>query len=114
MGLADRFKEKLDKNKFFNEENHSATESLHKGKIYSFMTNSVDSVNDNLKKFEDLETDLIKKIRMTPCWNEYKDSDKKHMIGKYFDAKMCGKYSDISYNSDERSEFIKNIIDLIS
>lgn len=67
---------------------------------------------DTYKKFEDLETDTINKIRRTPHWQDYPLKNQENMISKYFDSKIKTRYSDINYTNNEKSGFIKNILTL--
>ncbi len=129
MGLAQRFRDKLDKKNIFEksqiEKDFEAqdikfiskpiTESitvqpknLHTGanepvKELAELATS----NDNYKQFEDLETEIIDKIRKTPYWDEYSPERQEHMISSYFD-KRCK----ITYSASERDEFIQNIMAL--
>ncbi len=109
MGLADRFRLKLEQNDLFTtEEKETRTQE---NNVYEFVSNTV-SENSNDKKFEDLETDVIRKIRNTPCWAEFNSGAQKNMISNYFEAKV--KRKDISYTSIDKANFIKNILDLVS
>ena len=42
----------------------------------------------NAAKFEELETDIINKIRKTPYWEDYSLKRQECMISKYFDVKI--------------------------
>lgn len=100
MGLAERFKGKLEnKNIFKNEQNNFISSPI----------NNVQNIEDqNPNKFENLETEIISKIRKTPYWEEYSKKAQTNMIGSYFDKKITKK--DIQYSTQEKEEFIKNIL----
>lgn len=64
-------------------------------------------------KFEELETDIINKIRKTPYWEDYSRKRQENMISKYFDIKTKRKrYSQYVYSLEDRNEFIQNILTL--
>ena len=64
-------------------------------------------------KFEDLETELINKIRKTPYWLEYSTDRQKNMIEKYFENRIQSEmYSNISYTSSDKQEFVENVLTL--
>lgn len=69
---------------------------------------------DTYKKFEDLESDTINKIRKTPYWHDYPLKSQESMIEKYFDSKIKSRYSDINYTTNEKIGFIKNVITLVN
>ncbi len=87
MGLADRFKDSLDQKDIFN-------------------TTKVSNPIKIGNEFDDLETDIIDKIRKTPYWSEYSTSEQKKMIGAYFSRKL----NDKSYSAFEKEEFVQNIL----
>ncbi len=87
MGLADRFKDSLEQKDIFK-------------------TVKVSNPIKRSNNFDDLETDIIDKIRKTPYWDEYSSSEQKKMIGAYFSRKLAGK----SYSALEKEEFVQNIL----
>lgn len=60
----------------------------------------------NITKFEDLESELISKIRKTPYWEEYSIQRQEKMINSYFIKKIQ------NYTLEEKNEFVKNILTL--
>lgn len=131
MGLAERFKEELKSKNIFEKSN--IEKNLEKENIQfiskpinnivikpekeergnsigqTINNNIVKAVDNNIysvPKFEELETEIISKIRKTPYWNEYSIDRQKSMIEKYFKIKT--KNSNTS--QEEKNEFIKNII----
>lgn len=126
MGLAERFKEELKTKNIFEKSNiEKDLESQH----IQFISKPIDSIvteqekettieqtikepnitDNNLcstPKYEELETEIISKIRKTPYWEEFSIDRQKKMIEKYFEIKT--KNSNIS--KDGKSEFIKNIL----
>lgn len=89
MGLADRFKDSLEQKDIFK-------------------TVKVSNPIKRSNNFDDLETDIIDKIRKTPYWSEYSSSEQKKMIGAYFNRKLTGN----SYSALEKEEFVQNILAL--
>lgn len=140
MGLAERFKEKLNKQDIFKkpdieqkleeQEIQFISKPLNSEIVIqpSIIHNNVNDIDDieeitekaiktseNIEctKFEDIETDIISKIRKTPYWEEYSTTRQEQMISKYFDKKISNsKYENINYTNNEKIEFIKNIITL--
>ena len=136
MGLAERFKDKLDKSDIFTKKepdlilDNSNIQFISKPitvqpkDIHSGIIESIDNIMDidisnktndiiySNNKFEDLETDIIEKIRKTPYWNEYSTERKTNMVSKFFDNKIQKKYSDIQYNEKDKNNFIQNILAL--
>lgn len=64
-------------------------------------------------KLEDLETEIIAKIRKTPYWSEFTKSEQANMIAAYFDKKTSfNKYKHLSQLPSDRLDFIQNILTL--
>ena len=130
MGLAERFKEELRTKNIFEKSN--IEENLEKEHI-QFISKPVNNIvvepekedektigqtaNNNIvktfdneiystPKYEELETEIISKIRKTPYWEEFSVDRQKNMIEKYFEAKT----KKLNVTQDEKSEFIKNIL----
>lgn len=125
MGLAERFKDKLNKKDIFNKEIEQTLENqsikfiskpitvqpkdIHTSpqtpdEVISNIYNNITTTN-----IDDLESEIIDKIRKTPYWEEYSSSRQENMISSYFEKKIqTEKYSQIDTSSKE--EFIKNII----
>lgn len=142
MGLAERFKDKLENRNIFNKQEIEKTlenndiqfiskpitdnitiqpKNIHSGqidKIETITDLNICNINDNhqnsnIVKFEELETEIIEKIRKTPYWEEFSRERQKQMISKYFDKKiLSSKYENINYTNNEKLEFIKNILAL--
>ena len=131
MGLAERFKEELKSKNIFEKSN--IEKNLEKENI-QFISKSINNIvikpekeergnsigqtiNNNIvktvdndiysvPKFEELETEIISKIRKTPYWNEYSIDRQKSMIEKYFKIKT----KNSNTTQEEKNEFIKNIL----
>lgn len=131
MGLAERFKEELKSKNIF--EKINIEKNLEKENI-QFISKPINNIvikpekeergnsigqtiNNNIvkavdndiysvPKFEELETEIISKIRKTPYWNEYSIDRQKSMIEKYFKIKT----KNSNTTQEEKNEFIKNII----
>lgn len=136
MGLAERFKDKLDKSDIFTKKEPDSIldnsniqfiskpitvqpKDIHSGIIESIdnimdidISNKTNDIIYSNNKFEDLETDIIEKIRKTPYWNEFSTERKTNMVSKFFDNKIQKKYSDIQYNEKDKNNFIQNILAL--
>ena len=127
MGLADRFKEKLDKRDIFNKQIETEKTVERNIKFISKPTmekeeeTSSNITPEKIKKeiveqpkqilkFENLETEIIAKIRKTPYWEEYSAARQKNMISNYFEAKTKKRNTVIT--NSEKQEFIKNILAL--
>ncbi len=138
MGLADRFKDKLETKNIFEKKGIeqslavnniqfiskpitdntlSQQKTARQGQI-DYIENIIEINESQSKhltttKFEELETEIIKKIRNTPYWEEYTPKRQEQMISKYFDNRIQNsKYSTIKYSENERQDFIQNILAL--
>lgn len=131
MGLAERFKEELKTKNIF--EKNNIEKNLEKGNI-QFISKPINNIvikpekeergnsigqtiNNNIvkavdndiysvPKFEDLETQIISKIRKTPYWEEYSFDRQKNMVEKYFNSKT----KHIKVTNEDKNEFIKSIL----
>lgn len=131
MGLAERFKEELKSKNIF--EKINIEKNLEKENI-QFISKPINNIvikpekeergnsigqtiNNNIvkavdndiysvPKFEELETEIISKIRKTPYWNEYSIDRQKSMIEKYFKIKT----KNSNTTQEEKNEFIKSIL----
>lgn len=134
MGLAERFKDKLENKDIFQKGNIEETleqndikfiskpiekeiviqpKTTHSGQIAPIENLSDLNVSNTSTKFEDLETELINKIRKTPYWLEFSTEQKKNMIEKYFEKRIQSEmYSSISYSNSDKKEFVENILTL--
>ena len=107
MGLAERFKDKLNKQNIF-----VKTEKVEQKKEIQYISNPLTStIKEDFQskyKLEDIESQIIEKIRKTPYWEEYSTIQQEKMISSYLDKKSVTN----PVTSQERSEFIKNIMSL--
>lgn len=131
MGLAERFKEELKSKNIFEKSNIEKNLEKENIQFISKPINNIvikpekeergnsigQTINNNIvktvdndiysgPKFEDLETQIISKIRKTPYWEEYSFDRQKNMIEKYFKIKT----KNSNTTQEEKNEFIKNII----
>lgn len=120
MGLAERFKNKLDQNDIFTENayitkpnSNVTTQTAKIESITNILADETKKEEKETPKFEELETEIIGKIRKTPYWADYSSIKQEHMISKYFDNKIQKtKYSRIEYSITDKADFIKNILAL--
>ncbi len=116
MGLAERFKDKLEKKDIFNKEIEQTLENQSIKFISKPITIQPKEIHTNIKtpdevisNIDDLESEIIDKIRKTPYWEEYSSNRQEKMISSYFDKKIkTEKYSEIETTTKE--EFVKNIM----
>ncbi len=131
MELAERFKEELKSKNIFEKSNIEKNLEKENIQFISKPINNIvikpekeergnsigQTINNNIvkavdndiysvPKFEELETEIISKIRKTPYWNEYSIDRQKSMIEKYFKIKT----KNSNTTQEEKNEFIKNII----
>ncbi len=107
MGLAERFKEELKTKNIFEKSN--IEKNLEKENIQFISKPILTSENNESytePKFEDLETQIISKIRKTPYWEEYSFDRQKNMVEKYFKSKT----KHIKVTNEDKNEFIKSIL----
>lgn len=111
MGLAERFKEELKSKNIFEKSN--IEKNLEKENIQFIskpINNNIVKTVDNdiysVPKFEELETEIISKIRKTPYWEEYSFDRQKNMVEKYFNSKT----KHIKVTNEDKNEFIKSIL----
>lgn len=129
MGLAERFKDKLEQRDIFQKDKYitkqvkdtkpEKEQQTHCEQLESKINllTEVDTVeNSKIKpqaKFEELETEIIGKIRKTPYWADYSTIKQQNMISKYFDNKVQkNKYSKIEYSTADKLSFIQDILTL--
>lgn len=131
MGLAERFKEELKSKNIFEKSNIEKNLEKENIQFISKPINNIvikpekeergnsigQTINNNIvkavdndiysvPKFEELETEIISKIRKTPYWEEYSFDRQKSMIEKYFKIKT----KNSNTTQEERNEFIKSIL----
>mgnify|MGYP006940572336 CR=1 FL=1 len=69
--------------------------------------------NLRIAEFEDLEDEIINKIRKTPYWEDFSTNQKEKMISSYFDARIQkNKYSKIVYSENDKIQFVENVLTL--
>lgn len=112
MGLAERFKEELKSKNIFEKSN--IEKNLEKENIQfisrpikeTIIEPTLQAKVESEDVLENLETEIISKIRKTPYWEEFSVDRQKNMIEKYFESKTKNK----EYTQNEKTEFIKNIL----
>lgn len=131
MGLAERFKEELKSKNIFEKSNIEKNLEKENIQFISKPINNIvikpekeergnsigQTINNNIvktvdndiysvPKFEELETQIISKIRKTPYWEEYSFDRQKNMVEKYFKSKT----KHIKVTNEDKNKFIKNIL----
>ena len=131
MGLAERFKEELKSKNIFEKSNIEKNLEKENIQFISKPINNIvikpekeergnsigQTINNNIvkavdndiysvPKLEDLETQIISKIRKTPYWEEYSFDRQKNMVEKYFNSKT----KHIKVTNEDKNEFIKSIL----
>lgn len=131
MGLAERFKEELKSKNIFEKSNIEKNLEKENIQFISKPINNIvikqekeergnsigQTINNNIvkavdndiysvPKFEELETQIISKIRKTPYWEEYSFDRQKNMVEKYFNSKT----KHIKVTNEDKNEFIKSIL----
>lgn len=136
MGLAERFKNKLENRDIYQKE---IIEQKLEEKDIKFISKPVEDKieqkntsiqtpvaipnileeteekEQNLKKskLEDLETEIISKIRKTPYWEEFTTEEQTGMIEKYFNVKTkSSKYNMEKYSDRDKLVFIRTVLAL--
>ena len=103
MGLADRFKAELK-----NQDLYYTTKGIQKPEVVEIPKMVTTPKELSQDKFSDLRKDLLKKIKNTPCWNDYSANNQENMIIKYFETK--NKRNHLEFNSDDTAKFLKTIL----
>ena len=129
MGLAERFKDKLEKKDIFQQKNNSTNPIENNSNIVYISpstsqenetieqnNNIINPINNILKtnpikepqryKFENLENLIIVKIRNTPYWTEYSLQKQESMINSFINKKG----NTYNFTEEEKKEFINNIL----
>lgn len=131
MGLAERFKEELKSKNIFEKSNIEKKLEKENIQFISKPINNIvikpekeergnsigQTINNNIvkavdndiysvPKLEELETQIISKIRKTPYWEEYSFDRQKNMVEKYFNSKT----KHIKVTNEDKNEFIKSIL----
>lgn len=98
MGIAERFKNKLDIKDIFKNSNSAK---------YISKPEEMKSVsNENSDPLANLENNLIEKIRRTPYWSEYSQQKQENLISLYFKTKK----NIYGISDNAITEFVKNIM----
>lgn len=112
MGLAERFKEELKSKNIFEKSN--IEKNLEKENIQfisrpikeTIIEPTLQAKVESEDVLENLETEIISKIRNTPYWEEFSIDRQKKMIEKYFKIKT----KHIKVTNEDKNEFIKSIL----
>jgi hypothetical protein len=112
MGLAERFKNRLEQRDIFSANKHqtspiSAVENRNIVKPVTNILNSTPEPKTERYEFEDIEAQVIDKIKKTPYWNEYSIQKQENMINLYIDKKAVNG-NPISAN--QKKELVNNIM----
>jgi len=96
------------------EENNSEPQKTVEEITVQEVENKPSQITDSpADKFENLETELINKIRKTPYWEEFSLQSQTNMIENYFNVKIkSSKYNMINYTNDEKQNFIQTVLTL--
>lgn len=72
---------------------------------------SENQTNKSVNIFDDLETELISKIRQTPYWDEYSEERRAGMISNYFNVKIkTSEYCGIEYTPEDKKNFTNTVL----
>ncbi len=97
MGIAERFKNKLNLQDIFSK-NSTDTKK--------YVSKPIENISSKEYPLADLESKLIEKIRRTPYWKEFSTQKQENLINLYFKKKQ-NKYE---ISEQDKNEFIKNIM----
>ncbi len=134
MGLAERFKNKLENKDIYKktvieqklEENDikfisKPIEDKIAPKNIAIQTpvkipnilSEPETKSEKRELLENLETEIIEKIRKTPYWEEYTKEQQTNMIEKYFNVKTkSSKYNSVEYSTRDKQVFINTVLAL--
>lgn len=110
MGLAERFKNRLEQRDIFTKnEVTKPIVDIHKKSEIKPVANILNPEKKETSnyQFEDLESKIIDKIRRTPYWKEYSVQKQERMIDLYLAKK--GK-SGNKITSSQKEELINNVM----
>ena len=105
MGIAERFKNRLERSNIF----ETSAEIPKVSRNVSVPITGV-SPKFQIYRYENLEAQIISKIRNTPYWNDYTREAKENMISSYFYKKADLTSSNVS--EQDCRDFVQNVIDL--
>jgi hypothetical protein len=112
MGLADRFKKTLNTTDIFT--SPDSTIPSVKQKVSAPVSTGVIPVisQDRVdNKLNDLVVNTVKKIKKTPYWSDFSESEQEKMISRYFDIKIkAEKYSGVKIGLKEKCSFIQDVL----
>jgi hypothetical protein len=121
MGLADRFKDKIQDKDIF-ESSKNVDENIkfiskpldlkNESSIINPIENVLSSIDDSSSSslYENLETEIISKIRKTPYWEEYSIQRQEKMISSYLHAKSNINNNFVSLQNEK--QFIQDVLAL--
>ncbi len=134
MGLAERFKNKLENKDIYKKE--VIEQKLEENDIKFISKPIEDKIvpknisiqtpvtipdvipeqeikSEKRENLENLETEIIDKIRKTPYWEEYTKEQQINMIEKYFNVKTkSAKYNSVEYSTRDKQVFITTVLTL--
>lgn len=133
MGLAERFKTKLEKKNIFEKDiieqklEENDIKFISKPEMIDLKNSTIQTpiiVNTDLNVSEnqeekmlspdklfldDLENELINKIRKTPYWDDFSNERKTDMIANYFDNKLKkNKY--FKFSKSKKDNFVQTVL----
>lgn len=106
MGLAERFREKLQNNDIYSVEQDIKQATT---PIKSLSENVNVTVVEKTPKFETIESEILNKINKTPYWNEYSTEKQERMLNSYLNARTKQGWS----SSENNQSIINKIFDLL-
>ena len=133
MGLAERFKTKLEKKNIFEKDiieqklEENDIKFISKPEMIDLKNSTIQTpiivntdlnVSENQEEkmlspdklfLEDLENELINKIRKTPYWDDFSNERKTDMIANYFDNKLKkNKY--FKFSQSKKDNFVQTVL----
>lgn len=115
MGLADRFKKTLSTTDLFSSPENEVPKLKPKAPVSTPVSTGVipaiAQVEKTESKFNDLVINTVKKIKNTPYWSDYSETEQEKMVSRYFDIKIkAEKYSDVKVGLKEKCTFIQDVL----
>jgi hypothetical protein len=118
MGLADRFKDKIQDKDIFTsikrvEDNDVNLKFISKPISSVNMSEKVEKLDTKVSNdalLESLETEIISKIRNTPYWEEFSIQRQEKMISSYLQTKL--QMSNYEIINQEKKQFIQDVLAL--
>lgn len=133
MGLAERFKTKLEKKNIFEKDiieqelEENDIKFISKPEMIDLKNSTIQTpiivntdlnVSENQEEkmlspdklfLEDLENELINKIRKTPYWDDFSNERKTGMITNYFDNKLK-KNKCFKFSQSKKDNFVQTVL----